>query len=1004
MKRFRNIFKGIMVGSFAFVCGIGLTDSADAAEATSVWVGETELTEGEYLPVNSTEVTKEKPEEGYAYFSSGELYLYNYTYTGTDRVFYTDEEGNEHTSSIWTADDLVINYEGDNYIAATNDGYSCITASYPQSDHKGMVTINAANESAYLKVEATERGHAIHAERGHVYINGPGKIDVYAYNGYAVNSKFDINIVNIDGYFNASSDGNSGMDIISIVAQGDVWIEGTATIESSDGRGIYAACTVYILASTEGTDRADIYFNTYSDCIFSAGSVYLSGKADLYTENGYCVQCVGSIEIIDEDENGVADTDIYCKSNDYGFVSLGAVLIKADLEMDTKMSAIYNGANVTIQPADKNGKDTVVTIRGGEETICSQGIISIKNNVVTDEDGNKTIYKPQVRVETTGLNAVYADIDSIVLQGDFYTNGSVTAVNTITVGMEEAEWIPEEFTENIIIQAVDNGLWAANKALTINKYVALDVDSPAMGLSGTGIVIDSDKTVDVNVEKDDAVGCENGDIIFSGDGDINITARDCSAVIIWSGEGHKFNICGSGDVTLSGGTGLYGENYDAVNMIGNTEFVKSGSGNLTIASNSGHGIGMIFSDSTCKANIGGTGSVCIESKSAGIYQENPGTITIDESVLLDISSQTNAFEILEGDIIIADDAVVNVYAEQSAIIAENVYIDGGQVDILTQWGHCMLVSGVVEILTEHSVKIDSMDAAYAMIIGNNNSTTTQSVVKAYILGENEAYEMNGIYVLSGDVLIGGTNNVTIETGYGNGVMLANGDLELSNTGSVEIIGVRGVSLLNGTMYINNFGELAVRAIYTGRYAVMGEIDLSGCAKNCQLMAARTTYPGTLESWDESMNDKYYCVTVEEIATEETVLDNETSGADVITAKSNSIEESLMADEAGDMIESQTFSNMAIRTENNELVVEDIVEEVESSEVEEISSEEMTADEVSSSPVVKNTVDAVAYSANVNNNTDVPTPETGDSFELLVMVAVMLGAFGCACVSVAKAKK
>ncbi len=1003
MNRFRNIIKGIMIGSFAFVCGIGLTDNADAAEATSVWVGETELTEGEYLPVNSTEVTTEKPKTGYAYFSAGELYLYNYTYTGTDRVYYTDEEGNEYTASIWSADDLVINYEGDNYITATNPGYSCITASMPKVQISGMVTINAVGEDDYLKVEAAERGHGIYSGRGHIYLNGPGKLEAYAYKGYAVYSTYDVNIVNLDGYYNSSSK-DEDVDCMSIAAQGDVWLEGTATIESTSGRGIYAQGSVYILASTEGTDRADVYINSYSDCIFAAGSVYLSGRIDLYTEDGYCVQCIGSIEIIDEDENGVADTDIYCKSNDYGFVSLGAVIIKADLEMDTKMSAIYNGANVTIQPADKNGKDTVVAIRGGDETICSQGIISIKNKIVTDDDGNKTIYKPQVRVETTGLNAVYADIDSIVIQGDFYTNGSVTAVNTITVGMEEAEWIGEKFTENIIIQAVDNGLWAANDVLTINKYVALDVDSPAMALSGTGIVIDSDKTVDVNVEKDDAVGCENGDIIFSGDGDINITASDCTAVILWSGEGHRFNICGNGDVKLSGGTGLYGENYDAVFMIGNTEFVKSGSGNLTITSNSGHGIGMVFSDSTCKANIGGTGSVCIESKSAGIYQENPGTITIDESVLLDISSQTNAFEILEGDIIIADDAVVNVYAEQSAIIAENVYIDGGQVDILTQWGHCMLVSGVVEILTEHSVKIDSMDAAYAMIIGNKNSTSTQGVVKAYILGENEAYEMNGIYVLSGDVLIGGTNNVTVETGYGNGVMLANGDLKLSNTGSVEIIGVRGASLTNGTMYINNFGELTVRAIYTGRYAVMGEIDLSGCAKNCQLMAARTTYPGSFENWDESLNDKYYCVTVEEIATEETMIDNETVAADVNTEDSKSIEESLMSDESGDMIESQTLSNMAIKSENNELVVEDIAEDVESFETEELSNEEIAADEVSSSPVVNNTVDTVASSANVNNNTDVPTPETGDSFELLVMVAVMLVAFGCACVSTVKSKK
>ncbi len=78
-----------------------------------VYVDGVGMYDGEYLAVNASATTTQKPSGGYAYYNAGVLTLHNYVYSGEG--YYIDSFGAR--AVIYSRNDLDINFEGDNSLS-----------------------------------------------------------------------------------------------------------------------------------------------------------------------------------------------------------------------------------------------------------------------------------------------------------------------------------------------------------------------------------------------------------------------------------------------------------------------------------------------------------------------------------------------------------------------------------------------------------------------------------------------------------------------------------------------------------------------------------------------------------------------------------------------------------------------------------------------------------------------------------------------------------------------
>ena len=282
----------------------------DAAD--TVYVGETELQDGEWTADGLTESTGSLPASGYAYYKDGVLTLNNFKYEGAGYLW----EDVKCSVPIYRDGSLEIKLEGSNALTTEATEY------YPLAISAESLTISGTKDStldleAYCGIYAYDGNvdisdstitidaysdyydtYGIYAHNGNVDISDSTiTIDAYSYNYYyytygicAYGGNVDISdsTVNINSYYYGIYSGEnvsiseSTVNIVSdyydgLYVSGNVSIlNSTVNIDAYDEDGIYVYGDVSISESTVNIDA-------YYDGIDADGAVTISGASSEIT-------------------------------------------------------------------------------------------------------------------------------------------------------------------------------------------------------------------------------------------------------------------------------------------------------------------------------------------------------------------------------------------------------------------------------------------------------------------------------------------------------------------------------------------------------------------------------------------------------------------------------------------------------------------------------------------------------------------------------------------------
>ena len=314
-----------------------LADAFVIESESFVYLGGVKLTDGDYLAVDATEVSDEKPTEGgYAYFKDGTLTLHDYTYSGGGYVkdgeaiaLYSTQHLNlvlEGTNSLTSAGDYdflnAVNSYGNLTISGT--GSLSLDSADTGITMIGDLTISGGNVSVM-----SEAGYGIYSTRD-VIITG-GTITVESYNEGISMMDGDLTIsggaVTIEAY-------DTGIDMDA----GDLTISGgTLDVVSEEYDGIY------LDAGDLTMENGTVYVNGDDSGIgLEGGSAEINGGWLQVTNGGFyareAIALGKKVEILFP-EHGNVDTDFdgfYTVFDDYGDYANALIIAE-------EISCIYIG-------------------------------------------------------------------------------------------------------------------------------------------------------------------------------------------------------------------------------------------------------------------------------------------------------------------------------------------------------------------------------------------------------------------------------------------------------------------------------------------------------------------------------------------------------------------------------------------------------------------------------------------------------------------------------------
>ncbi len=305
-----------------------------------VYIGPFSLTEGQYLDMGGA-VTTEKPESGYAYYSSGVLELNNFTFTGNapSRACYTDSSWEFSTVYLPLGGTVLLRGENTLTSPVPVDGaYDC-----------GIYTGGALTIQGDGTLTVTAGQNGICVERGDFTLGGTVTLSVAAYDAIYLRDGDATVLEGITLNISAEDDG-------IYVVDGDMTIEGgTLTLGKAP---VYDELGELLENEQLGDDAIDL---ADGDLIINGGTIYINSDDHSFDIDGSVTVTGGTLTLLSGDDGINAD---------------GEVLI--------------SGGKITVNAADyaiDGGESGTVTVTGGEiDVIARCGLYS---NVLVRISGGK---------------------------------------------------------------------------------------------------------------------------------------------------------------------------------------------------------------------------------------------------------------------------------------------------------------------------------------------------------------------------------------------------------------------------------------------------------------------------------------------------------------------------------------------------------------------------------------------------------------------------------------
>ena len=403
--------------------------------ADTVYVGETELSDGEWTADGLTDSTGTLPASGYAYYKDGVLTLNNFEYEGEGfcyekRYYVEDFEYYQYNALIYSDAALSIALEGDNSLCAKSPYfYEENNGFYNSYYTKGIVTnfleISGSTNSS-LSLNASD---GISAYNGIVISNST--VAVTAYDG--IYSKNDVTItnstVNIDSYYEGIfvSKGNltisnSTVDIVSDFYSG---------IETSKSNVSISDSTINILSYGEGIFISMGSLNIFDSTVDIVSNFYYGIETYRST-----VSIAGStVKLVSNEKDG-----IYVK---YGTVSITGSTVNLDSCYGAGIY-VYNYNSDSNYIGDLAITNSTVTIVSENNGIYAYGKVNITDSTVTINSNCHGIYTTSrysqpLPVNETVLTApdIIITRSNITIDAAYYTLRSETGITLIECELPE---------------------------------------------------------------------------------------------------------------------------------------------------------------------------------------------------------------------------------------------------------------------------------------------------------------------------------------------------------------------------------------------------------------------------------------------------------------------------------------------------------------------------------------------------------------------------------------
>ena len=474
----------------------------------------------------------------------------------------------------------------------------------------------------------------------------------------------------------------------------------------------------------------------------------------LYARNKVTLANEGNINL-----SGTTSTGIYAKFGELHNRATGVITIA------NKSTAMYGIGDSLLENAGK------ITVGTNSIAMYSEGSTTqaMKNNGTIElpqTDSVAMSYKPD---STLSSGTVLENAGNIQLTGD--KNTAIYAAGTPAYTAKNSGTIT--LTNSATINNPNVGLYATNKAATLENTGILNIGKKAIGIYG------------YKAENSGKLNVGNAGIgIYSQNGDVSLTG---GKITTGTDEAVGVYTVGTGQNITNTGTA-----FD----IGNNSFgfVNVGTGNKIVSSIANVGLGnknvYVYSNDTTGFVINSTNITSTGQENYGIY--SAGTVT--NSGTIDLSSSPGS---------------VAIYSIKGGTATNTGTINVGASDVVNKLYSIGMGAGYKKTDTGNVVNSGTINVNGKNSIGLYASGPGSTATNTATINLN-ANNTTGIYVTDGATAI---NNGTIATGAGTyrnvvGVYLGE-DSKLYNNGTININArnSKGVYLKGGTVV--NYGNITV---------------------------------------------------------------------------------------------------------------------------------------------------------------------------------------------------
>lgn len=474
----------------------------------------------------------------------------------------------------------------------------------------------------------------------------------------------------------------------------------------------------------------------------------------LYARNKVTLANEGNINL-----SGTTSTRIYAKFGELHNRATGVITIA------NKSTAMYGIGDSLLENAGK------ITVGTNSIAMYSEGSTTqtMKNNGTIElpqTDSVAMSYKPD---STLSSGTVLENAGNIQLTGD--KNTAIYAAGTPAYTAKNSGTIT--LTNSATINNPNVGLYATNKAATLENTGILNIGKKAIGIYG------------YKAENSGKLNVGNAGIgIYSQNSDVSLTG---GKITTGTDEAVGVYTVGTGQNITNTGTA-----FD----IGNNSFgfVNVGTGNKIVSSIANVGLGnknvYVYSNDTTGFVINSTNITSTGQENYGIYSAR----TVINSGTIDLSSGPGS---------------VAIYSIKGGTATNTGTINVGASDVANKFYSIGMGAGYKKTDTGNVVNSGTINVNGKNSIGLYASGPESTATNTAIINLN-ANNTTGIYVTDGATAI---NNGTIATGAGTyrnvvGVYLGE-DSKLYNNGTININArnSKGVYLKGGTVV--NYGNITV---------------------------------------------------------------------------------------------------------------------------------------------------------------------------------------------------